>query len=76
MRAFEFKPKKIEFGRLPVKPTGIPVRTVCTEDFKFKFDFHRFGRLNRSGIPVPDPAGLAGPISNVDPAFHTYETTS
>ena len=43
---FKQKIKKIEFARLPVKPTGkpvkpigIPVRTVCTEDFKFKFDF-------------------------------------
>ena len=26
MRAFVFKPKKIEFDRLPVKPTGIPAK--------------------------------------------------
>ena len=58
LRAFEFKPKKkkIEFGRLPVKPTGKlvkpagkpvqptgkPVRTDCTAAFEFKFEFDRF----------------------------------
>ena len=25
-------------------------------------------RPNRSGIPVPDPAGLAGPVCNLNPA--------
>ena len=28
--------------RLPVKTAGIPVRTICTDYFKFKFDFGRF----------------------------------
>jgi len=28
LRAFEFKTKKIEFDRLPIKPTGIPVEPV------------------------------------------------
>ena len=51
--------KKIEFGRLPVKPTGkpvkpagIPVQTVCTENFKFKFDFDRFGLVSGQTAPV------------------------
>ena len=51
--------KKIEFGRLPVKPTGklvkpagILVRTVYTEDFKFKFDFDRFGPVSGQTDPV------------------------
>ena len=61
------KRKKIEFDRLPVKPTGyqskpagkpvkpagIPVRTVSTGEFEFKFAFVRFR-------PV---TGLTGPVS-------------
>ena len=57
------KEKKIEFDRLPVKPTGkpvkpvypagIPVRTVSTGKFEFKFVFVRFR-------PV---IGLTGPVS-------------
>ena len=48
-----------EFGRLPVKPTGKPVkptgtlvRTVCTMDFEFKFDFDRFGPVSGQTGPV------------------------
>ena len=44
--------KKIEFDWLPVKPTGIPVRTVCTEDFKLKFDFDQFGSVSDQTSPV------------------------
>ena len=47
------KRKKIEFGRLPVKPagkpvkpTGIPFQTGYTCDFKFGFEF------KPAGIPV------------------------
>ena len=61
------KRKKIEFDRLPVKPTGkpvkpagklvypagIPVRTVSTGEFELKFAFVRFR-------PV---IGLTGPVS-------------
>jgi hypothetical protein len=43
------KTKKNEFDRLPIKPTGkpvksagIPVRTGCTAKFEFKFEFHRY----------------------------------
>ena len=53
------KRKKIEFDRLPVKPTGkpvkpagIPVRTDCTATFEFKFEFHRYRRVT----------GLTGPV--------------
>ena len=69
MRAFEFKQKKIEFDRLPVKPAGkpvypagIPVRTVSTGEFEFKFAFVRFR-------PV---TGLTGPVSrNQTPAVRS-----
>ena len=68
------KRKKFEFGRLPVKPTGKPVkptgtlvRTVCTMDFEFKFDFDRFGPVSGQTGPVLDPAGLAGPVGSVNP---------
>ena len=47
------KRKKFEFDRLPVKPAGIPVRTVSTGEFEFKFAFVRFR-------PV---TGLTGPVS-------------
>ena len=46
------KRKKIEFGRLPVKPTGKLVRTVCTATFEFKFDFNRFGSVSDQTGPV------------------------
>ena len=60
------KRKKFEFDWLPVKPTGkpvkpagkpvkstgIPVRTLCTKDFKFKFDFDRFGPVSGQTGPV------------------------
>ena len=53
------KKKKIEFGRLPVKPTGkpvklagIPVRTSCTAKFEFKFEFHRYRSVYGQTEPV------------------------
>ena len=62
MLAFEFKPKKkkIEFGRLPVKPagkpvkpagksvkpTGKPVGTDWTCNFEFDFEFNRFSPVS------------------------------
>ena len=46
------KRKKIEFDRLPIKPTGKPVRTVCTAAFEFKFDFDRFGPVSGQTGPV------------------------
>src|SRR6185312_1643984 len=46
------KRKKFEFGRLPVKPTGIPVRTVCTANFEFKFDFDRYRPVSGQTGPV------------------------
>ena len=60
------KRKKIEFGRLPVKPTdkpikpackpvkptGIPVRTVRTANFEFKFDFDRYRPVSGQTGPV------------------------
>ena len=63
------KRKKIKFGGLLVKPTGIPVRTVCTKDFKFKFDFDRFEPISGQTDPVyryRTPSGLAGPVGNVN----------
>src|SRR6185295_2090744 len=49
------KRKKIEFGQLPVKPTGkrikpagIPVRTGCTT----KFEFHRYRPVSGQTGPV------------------------
>ena len=50
------KRKKIEFSRLPVKPTGIPVRTGCTAKFEFKFEFHRYRPVSGQTEPVSDPA--------------------
>ena len=55
------KRKKIEFGRLPVKPTGkpagkpvgIPVKTVYTCDFEFGFEFDQF----------PPVFGQTGPVN-------------
>ena len=55
--------KKIEFGRLPVKPTGKPagklvqptgkpVRTDCTAAFEFKFEFDRFRPVSGQTGPV------------------------
>ena len=44
--------KKIEFGRLPVKPAGKPVRTVCTADFEFKFDLDRYRPVSGQTGPV------------------------
>ena len=66
------KRKKFEFGRLPVKPAGIPVETVYTCDFEFGFEFDRFPpvsgfRSNRSGKPLPEGGGLTGPIGIVNP---------
>ena len=52
MRAFEFKQKKLVFGRLPVKPTGKPFRTGCTAAFEFKFEFNRFGPISGQTGPV------------------------
>jgi len=53
------KRKKIEFGRLPVKPagklvkpTGIPVGTVCTANFEFKFDFDQYRPVSGQTGPV------------------------
>jgi len=53
------KRKKIEFGRLPVKPTGIPVkpasipvRTGCNAKFEFKFEFHRYRPVSDQTGPV------------------------
>ena len=65
------KRKKFEFGRLPVKPTGTLVRTVCTMAFEFKFDFDRFGPVSGQTGPVLDPAGLAGPVGSVNPGSDT-----
>ena len=78
--AFEFKPqkKKIEFGRLPVKPTGKPVKPTgkpvkpTGEPFgtgwTCDFEFDRFPpistdfRSNQSGKPLPDRADLTGHV--------------
>ena len=65
--------KKIEFGRLPVKPTGKPVKpagkpvqTDCTAVFEFKFEFDRFQPVtgqtgpvyrNRTALVWPDRSG-------------------
>ena len=56
------KRKKNEFGRLPVKPTGKPVkpvqptgkpvRTDCTVAFEFKFEFDRFRPVSGQTGPV------------------------
>jgi len=46
------KRKKIEFGRLPVKPTGKPVGTDLTCDFEFDFEFDRFPPIFDQTGPV------------------------
>ena len=53
------KKKKIEFGRLtvkpagkPVKPTRIPVGTVCTANFEFKFDFDQYRPVSGQTGPI------------------------
>ena len=63
------KRKIFEFSELPVKLAGIPVRTVCTKDFKFKFDFDRFEPVSGQTGPIyryRTPSGLAGPVGNVN----------
>ena len=59
------KRKKFEFDMLPVKsaskpvyPAGIPVRTISTGEFEFKFAFVRFRPVTGlTGPPEPDPGG-------------------
>jgi hypothetical protein len=56
---------------IPLKPVGIPVRTVCTTRFEFKLAFARYptgSRPNRTGKPVPDLAGSVRSVGSVNPA--------
>ena len=70
MRAFEFKlkRKKIEFDRLPVKPTGKsePVEHAILNLNLNLSGFHRFPtklvRYTGTG-----PAGLTGPMGKLNP---------
>jgi len=57
LRAFEFKPKKkkIEFDRLPVKPTGIPAKPAGKPvGSQMHWDL--------TGLPEPECSGLGYPV--------------
>ena len=71
------KIKKIEFDRLAVKPTGYqsnrPVnrsnRPVSRSEPVEHAILNLTGfRSNRSGKPLPDRAGLTGPVGLLNPA--------
>ena len=77
--------KKIEFDRLPVKPTGyqpnrpvyrsnLPVyRYEPVERRSLNSNLNLTGnRPNRTGIPEPDASGLAGPVGKVNPGQGTH----
>jgi len=75
------KRKKFKFGGLPVKPTDYQSNRPVNRSNRPVYRYEPFAqrilnlnltwtgfRPNRSGIPVPNPAGLAGPVGNVNPA--------
>jgi len=79
LRAFEFKPKKKKKLNLtgyqsnrPVNRSNRPVsRSEPVEHAILNLNlnltgFHRFP-AKPSGIPVPDPAGLTGPVGKLNP---------
>ena len=69
MRAFEFKPNF--FLNLTGYQSNRPVsRSEPVEHaiLNLNLTVSTGFRPNQSGIPVPNPAGLAGPVGNVNPA--------
>ena len=72
------KRKKIEFDRLPVKPTGIPAKPVgsqmrrtiwiCTGIWPVSTGF----RWNRSGLPEPECSGLGLPVGEKNPGHGQF----
>ena len=80
MRAFEFKPKKKKKLNLADYQSNRPVNRSNRPVYRYEPFTQRIlnsnltwtgFRPNRSGIPVPGPAGLAGPIGNVNPGPDT-----